>query len=844
MGHSRGGEGVLRHSQISSFAIKVVVPIAPTDFSRWQVNNGVFTNQILSYCDGDVSNIHGLHVYDDARYKMPASGNQAYVTVMGGNHNFYNTVWTPGGGPGASDDWGDSGNVWCGTAPGNGRLSAAQQQAVGQAYMAAYLRTGLGENQFFPWVDHSSGSVPSVSSFALHYAFHGNDTQRRDLNRLQSANDLTTDFLGGASSQTGLSSFSICGGASTCTSLGPLKEPHTGPMSLSTLPTLTQLNLAWSGSGAKWENDIPNGSSQDISSFRFFDFRASVNFTQTANPAGQSQDLSIRFTDVNGSSSSVRVGSVSDALFYPPGGNSSTFVPKIWMNTTRIPLANLSGVDKTRISKVEFVFDQNSAGALLISEAHFYGQSGPPSGPPTPLSVTPSSGSGSSQTFNATYFDPHGGSAITSATLYFSTIVPGISGWSAHQCLLRYDPGPRNLYLVTDDGTSWAGPIVANGGGTLSNSQCTYYASGASATVSGNTLTATFKVVFNTSTFSGAKPVYLEAANATGWSTNFQQQFGSWTIPFQALPSPVSVTPSSGSGSSQQFTATYTDPNGGFDIQQAVFHVMSNVVPGSVSGWSANQCIVRFDPGTNNLFVVVDGGGGWSAPTVAGGGGVVSNSQCMVIGSGSSGVVSGNTLTVTFNILFKGSTFSGTKQLYLTAGNSAGFDTNYQHQFGSWTVPFQPPLPAPVSVTPSSGSGSSQQFTATYTDANGGSDISQTNFYVMRNVVPGTVSGWSQNQCIARFDPGANSLFLVVDAGGSWSAPIPAGGSGSVSNSQCTLFGSGSFAAVSGNTLTVTFNLMFNTGSFAGDKGLYLGAANSVGFSGNFQQQFGTWNVP
>jgi hypothetical protein len=464
--------------------------------------------------------------------------------------------------------------------------------------------------------------------------------------------------------------------------------------------------------------------------------------------------------------------------------------------------------------------------------------------PPTPVSASPSSGSGSSQTFTATYADPLSGAAIDIATFYFSSAVPGTSGWAASQCLLRYDPGPRNLYLVNDAGTGWMGPIVAGGGGTLSNSQCTYYASGASASVSGNTLTATFQVVFNTSTFSGSKPIYLEAHNVGGWSTNLGQQFGSWTIPFQALPSPVSVTPSSGNGLSQTFTATYTDSLGGSNITEAVFHIMSNTVPGTASGWSANECIVRFDPGSNNLYVVVDGGGGWSAPTVAGGGGVASNSQCMVIGSGSSGVVSGNTLTVNFHISFSGSNFSGGKQLYMTAGNSTGFDTNFQHQFGSWTVPSQPPIPSLVGVTPSSGSGASQQFTATFTDPNGGGDISETNLYVMNNVVPGTVSGWSGHECIARYDPPTNNLYLVIDAGGSWSAPTPAGGSGAVSNSQCTLFGAGSSASISGNTLTVTFNISFNTGTFAGAKQLFLTAGNSVGFTGNFQHQFGIWNVP
>ena len=381
MGHSRGGEGVLRHflfnqAQPSPYPVKVVVPIAPTDFSRWQVNNGVAVAQLLSYCDGDVSNIQGVHAYDDARYKMTTSGFQQYVAVMGANHNFFNTVWTPGNGFPASDDWTATSDPFCGTVAGNGRLTAAQQRSVASAYLPAFFRSQVGgESVFKPLIDGAAGLPPSVATLSLHVSFQDNDTQRRDVNRLLDATSLTTNFLGGAVTQAGLTPYDLCGGDSPqpqhcLTSQSTSRQPHTAPSSLSTLRGLSQLRFGWNNTAALYTNNIPAGANRNISGFEFLQFRATLNFTDTRNAAGQPQDLSVRFTDEAGNFQSIRVGQFSDALFFPPGTTGA--VPKVWHNTARIPIAALTSVDTARINKVEFVFDQKVSGALLVSDLHFY----------------------------------------------------------------------------------------------------------------------------------------------------------------------------------------------------------------------------------------------------------------------------------------------------------------------------------------------------------------------------------------------------------------------------------------------------------------------------------------
>jgi hypothetical protein len=67
MGHSRGGEGVVRHfifnkDQGSPYGIRAVFPLAPTDLNRPVINN-VPLAVLLPYCDGDVEALDGVHFY-------------------------------------------------------------------------------------------------------------------------------------------------------------------------------------------------------------------------------------------------------------------------------------------------------------------------------------------------------------------------------------------------------------------------------------------------------------------------------------------------------------------------------------------------------------------------------------------------------------------------------------------------------------------------------------------------------------------------------------------------------------------------------------------------------------
>jgi hypothetical protein len=388
MGHSRGGEGVVKHyvynaSLGSPYTIKAVLPLAPVDFNRPVVNNAAL-EVILPYCDGDVSDNQGVHFYDDARYNVAGdTGAKHTVQVMGANHNYYNTVWTPGMfAAGTGDDWtyvtGGSVDGHCGTGAGNKRLTSAQQRGTGLAYLSAFMRAYVGgETQFLPILTGEAPPPASAQTTNLHVSYHAPDAaaKRRDVNRLLTSTNLTTNTLGGATTQSGLTPHDLCGGASPqpqhClpSTQSTARQPHTTPSArATTLRGLSQLRTGWNAFGSTYTNDLPLGA-RDVSGFQALQFRVSVNYNDLRNPANTAQNFSVVLTDGTGATSTVSVGSVSSALFYPPGTVGP--VPKVLLNTARIPLASFTGINKADIRSVRFVFDQTGAGAVLISDLAF-----------------------------------------------------------------------------------------------------------------------------------------------------------------------------------------------------------------------------------------------------------------------------------------------------------------------------------------------------------------------------------------------------------------------------------------------------------------------------------------
>lgn len=386
MGHSRGGEGVAAAAVInrllgSPYGIRAVITLAPTDFSRL-VPSRVPLEVVLPYCDGDVSDLQGIHFYDDARNADPNDSTPKHaVLVAGADHNFFNSVWTPPS-AGAFDDWFGP-NEFCDRAsPTTGRLGPTGQRKVGANLFATFFRRYLGgETGLDPYLDGSltrSASLQRIAHSDLSVSYQAGTlrTARRDVAQFPGPGSLRVDTAGGAVHFSGFDDVSLCGATSPhpfCLSdFDSGQEPHSSPSFLAPSATgLSQLRLTWSQPGALATFRLP-ATKGDVHAYRAITLRAGVVFTSPANPPGQDQDLLVRLEDAAGHLAFAPVSPFTPALRFPPGGPDSFFtVPKLYDATVRIPLSAFAGVDLRAIRSVGLVSYQTSSGSITATDLAF-----------------------------------------------------------------------------------------------------------------------------------------------------------------------------------------------------------------------------------------------------------------------------------------------------------------------------------------------------------------------------------------------------------------------------------------------------------------------------------------
>jgi hypothetical protein len=86
-------------------------------------------------------------------------------------------------------------------------------------------------------------------------------------------------------------------------------------------------------------------------------------------------------------------------------------------------------------------------------------------------------------------------------------------------------------------------------------------------------------------------------------------------------------------------------------------------------------------------------------------------------------------------------------------------------------TPSSPGAPAPVSVTPSSGSGLEQTFALQYADLLGATDLSSVRVWITASFNTASPS----NTCLIEYVTIANQLYLYNDAGTGWLSPATLG---------------------------------------------------------------------
>jgi hypothetical protein len=377
MGHSRGGEGVVAASTLNDalpvkqqFGIKAVLPLAPVDYDRISLPN-VATATILPYCDGDVENLMGQHFVDDSRHGFQDDVLRSAVLVMGANHNFFNTVWTPGGWPsGTSDDWaslatGADDPVCAPDSSTTTRLTPSQQVSVETAYVAGFFRLTLGgERQFQPLFDGSDVIAPSTASFA-HISVTATQPagSREDIQTFEHtdpavrvAGDATAAVcvgMGGAGGTTLPQAQPYCS-----TTLNEAAVPHWSPAQWAwDVPASPMLHMTWTSPSGQVRVAVPPAD-RNIARFQQLSVKmAADEFVSTGT------DVTVSVVDGSGRTWSSPVSRLNPMAVTRMPGVSSPWLRKVILQQVTIPTSDLHGLDLRDVREVRFTAAEGADGA-------------------------------------------------------------------------------------------------------------------------------------------------------------------------------------------------------------------------------------------------------------------------------------------------------------------------------------------------------------------------------------------------------------------------------------------------------------------------------------------------
>ena len=406
------------------------------------------------------------------------------------------------------------------------------------------------------------------------------------------------------------------------------------------------------------------------------------------------------------------------------------------------------------------------------------------------------------------------------------TILNTTLSWPG-SCGTMYIAPSRSLYLMSDDGGSWLGPLTIGQPGTLQNSQCTLNAGASSTSGSGASLTVNLALTFQPG-FTGLKDNFMLPYDVMNNLTSGLQNRGTWTPNSLIAPSSVSATPTGGGGSGPQtFSYVYSDAAGYQNI-----YLVQTILNATLS-WPGS-CGTMYIAPSGSLYLMSDDGGSWLGPVAIGQPGTLQNSQCTLNAGASSASGSGTNLTVNLAVTFRPG-FTGLKNNFMLAYDVMNNLTSGLQNRGTWT-PNSLVAPSSVSVTPGSGTGlGPQTFSYRYSDTSG-----YPNIYLVQTILNTTLS-WP-GSCGTMYIAPSGSLYLMSDDGGSWLGPLTIGQPGTLQNSQCTLNAGASSASGSGTNLTVNLVLTFQPG-FTGLKNNFMLAYDVMNNLTSDLQNRGAWTA-
>lgn len=162
IGHSRGGDAVRTfynlYKEPDIFQVRAVYEIAPLDFGSGEAFDvvGVPWGVLIAGCDGDLFDYPGVNPFRRVLVSGKGDSVNSVTTIMGANHNFFNTEWQ------TSDSRiceGDQQELWDYEAPFSpeaeeleelgfkGIKGSATQRKLAEPFITTFFRANLGPDK-------------------------------------------------------------------------------------------------------------------------------------------------------------------------------------------------------------------------------------------------------------------------------------------------------------------------------------------------------------------------------------------------------------------------------------------------------------------------------------------------------------------------------------------------------------------------------------------------------------------------------------------------------------------------------------------------------------------------
>jgi len=360
MGHSRGGEAVVKAARINQqkalgHNINAVISLAPTDQYGTEILGGEWSKPyfvLYGSRDGDVDGSTYTSGYTVpqtgfALYDRASGSKKSMCFVYGATHN------------------GFIANIF--DAIYNSTIPIPAQQAFTKAYMNAFFRWNLKNELQWEGMFAGEWTPGSISTTGAKFYMQYHDTTIKTVDDFEGAINWQASSIGGTvehgstlpvnPSEDKMSAVVIPG-------LDP-KSPHD-----------TQgLKIKWNNTSGKLIFSIPSPYKK-VSDFSVLSFRVTEKVDSVDNPLNQPQNFRVALKDGFNNERAVRVSTFNDIPF--PDYRPDHALTKSAMLTVRIPLksyrivcAGLDPVNLEHITTLTFMFSEKMTGEIEIDNIEF-----------------------------------------------------------------------------------------------------------------------------------------------------------------------------------------------------------------------------------------------------------------------------------------------------------------------------------------------------------------------------------------------------------------------------------------------------------------------------------------